>query len=173
MLSHLVSVCIEKSFLYTEIKRSKNQNGQNHLLRTQTSRPLPCPVRVRRLPRHSRSMHLGDLSEKLKNSLGPTILVKTWYVHFPTIPLTPLPPLDSVGCYRRKTLKKSFKVYELQLSVRGWVGGGNGRQSCWKLNLFSNTCTSVLNPVFSCFPCTTVSYSDFLTFFKNLPNKLA
>ena len=86
---------------------------------------------------------------------------------------SPPPPLDSVGCYRRKTLKKSFKVYELQLSVRGWVGGGNGRQSCWKLNLFSNTCTSVLNPVFSCFPCTTVSYSDFLTFFKNLPNKLA
>ena len=78
MLLNPVSVCIEKSFLYTGIKRSKNQNGQNHLLRTQTSRPLPCPVRVRRLSRHSRSMHFGDLSETLKNSLGPTILVKTF-----------------------------------------------------------------------------------------------
>ena len=172
MLWNLVSVCIEKSFLYTEIKRSKNQNGQNHLLRTQTSRPLPCPVRVRRLPRHSRSMHFGDLSEKLKNSLGPTILVKTWYVHFPTIPLTPSPPWTVLGVTGEKRWKSRLKCMNFNF-VRGWGGGGNRRQSCWKLNFFPNHCTSVLNPVFSCFPCTTISYADLPTFLKNLPNKLA
>ena len=129
-----MSVRIEKSFLYTEIKGSKNQNGQNHLLRTQTSRPLPCPVRVRRLPRHSRAMHFGDLSETLKNSLGPTILVKTFgtlshlqmVCAFSNNPPQPPPP-DSVGCYRPKTLKKSFKGHELQL-CSGVGVGGRGKQ---------------------------------------------
>ena len=132
-----MSVCIEKLFQYTEIKGSKNHNGQNHLLRTQTSRPLPCPVRVRRLPRHSRSMHFGDLSETLKNSLGPTILVKTFGTlnHLQMICAfsnNPSHPPDSAGCYRPKTLKKSFKVFEL---CSGVGGGGNRRQL--KAKLFS------------------------------------
>ena len=178
MLWNLVSVCIEKSFLYTEIKRSKNQNGQNHLLRTQTSRPLPCPVRVRRLPRHSRSMHFGDLSEKLKNSLGPTILVKTFGTlnHLQmicTFSNNPSPPPRTVlGVTGQKLWKSLLKCMNFNF-VRGWGGGGNRRQSCWKLNFFPNHCTSVLNPVFSCFPCTTISYADLPTFLKNLPNKLA
>ena len=124
MLSNPVSVSIEKSFLYTGIKRSKNQNGQNHLLRAQTSRPLPCLVRVWCLPRHSRSMHFGDVFETLKNSLGPTILVKTFrrpsHLHIIcAFSNNPPPPLDSVRCYRPKTLKKSFKVCELQLCSGG------------------------------------------------------
>ena len=35
-------------------------------------------------------------------------------------------------------------------------------------------CSSLLlNPVFNSFPCTTVSYSDFPTFLKNVANKFA
>ena len=171
MLWNPVSVCIEKSFLYTEIKRNKNQNGQNHLLRTQTSRPLPLPSPCTASPHAFTVDAFGDLSETLKNSLGPTIVVKMFGTHdmciFQQSALTPA-PRTVLGVTGQKLWKTLLKGMNSNF-VLGWGGGGNRRQSCSKLNVFPYHCTSVLNPVFSCFPCTTISYSDFPLFSKICP----
>ena len=59
-------------------------------------------------------------------------------------------------------IPESFKV--------GWYP----RKKTGSSHLNPNHCTSVLDPLFNSFPCTTVSYSDFPTFLKVLVlNKFA
>ena len=111
----------------------KNHNGHNHLLRTQTLRPLPCPVRVRRLPRHSRSMHFGDLSrdtQKLARTYNPgqNVWDTSSFTNDMCIfqqSLSPPPPRTVLAVTGQKLWKSLLKFLKF---VRGCGGGGKGKQ---------------------------------------------
>ena len=61
----------------------------------------------------------------------------------------PHSPPDSVGCYRPKTLKKSFKVYELQLCSGGGGGGRRGKQETVMLKAKLSPCIQLF-PLHNC-----------------------